>query len=188
MPRPSDHSVRRKASRLGTLSGRLGWALLSSLALAFTGCSSVFAPLLPDMRTPADRAREIESHCKWVNDDSVAQLLDPTAVDRVEPELSYVQSGNDRRANLMGARVYLRPLPGLSAESMTRTLECHQARTTLGQVQAREGDPYVLPGRWLDVDAVSHEDEFAIRIRASDISDARLVLARARSSFASPRL
>jgi hypothetical protein len=143
----------------------------------------LFSPL-PDMRTPVDRAHEFEPRCKRVPEES--WLLSHDVVEEVEPALSYVQTGNDRRANLRGARIHVRPQPGMTIETLTRTLECHQSRVTLAQVQASPEDPYVLPGRWLDTDVESKGDEFIVLVRIDSFEDARRVLERARR-FAAAR-
>jgi hypothetical protein len=81
---------------------------------------------------------------------------------------------------MRGARVHLRPLAGATAESLTRTLECHEARVTLGAAKAADDDPYVLPGRWLTIDVRSERDGFVAVVETDDLADARLVYARAR--------
>jgi hypothetical protein len=156
------------------------------LVLAFPGLGGCMLSPLPDTRTPADRARAVESRCRNLNEGPAGQLYSPDAVDRVEPAYSYVATGNDRRANLRGAAIHLRPLPGLSAESMTRSLECHQASLTLGGGQEIPDDPYVLPGRWLDLEVSSEGDGFVAFARIDSIADARLVLDRARRFAARP--
>jgi hypothetical protein len=147
------------------------------LGLPLGGC--MLSPL-PDTRTPVDHAREVEPLCKNLSDSVTAQLYSPEAVERVDPAYSYVASGNDRRPNLRGAAIHVRPLPGLSPESMTRSLECHQASITLGGAPTRADDPYVLPGRWLDLDVSSEGDGFVAYARINSIPDAREVLDRAR--------
>jgi hypothetical protein len=155
----------------------------SSLGLAvaccLAGCSGI--PLLvPDTRTTADRARQIEPRCKDFAEERVQPMLAPMAIDSVEPAYSYVQSGpNDREARLRGARIHVKPLPGFSREALARGIECHQARVTLGQVAAGTDDPYVLAGQWLDVDVDSEGDGFAILVRAEQADVARQVLQRA---------
>jgi hypothetical protein len=149
------------------------------LCLILAGCGTALGVILPDSRTPADRAHEVEPKCKGATEAAVATVLVPSAVEHVEPENAFVQSGNDRRANLIGARIYLVPAAGQSPEAITRSLECHQVRATLGQVEARDDDPYVLPGRWLDIDTHSEGDGFSVRITTASISDAKRILARA---------
>jgi hypothetical protein len=149
------------------------------IALPIHGAGCFLSPL-PDVRTPVDRAREVEPRCARVTEESGAWMSSPDSIEAVEPALSYVQTGNDRRANLRGARIHVRPQPGQTAETMARSLECHQTRATLGLVQPLADDPYVLPGRWLDTDTESKGDEFIVLVRCDAIDDARRVLERAR--------
>ena len=156
----------------------LGWVACATLC----GCSF----FVPDARTPADRARAIEVKCHDLNEGDARALLSPEAIDAVEPAYSYVTGGpNGRDAHLRGARLHLRPLPGLSRESLTRSLECHEARVTLGSVLASAGDPYALRDRWLSIDVESEGDGFVALVRTDDLDAARRVLDRARLFLAS---
>jgi hypothetical protein len=144
----------------------------------FSGC---FLLPIPDVRTPADRARELESRCTRFSEEASSRMLAPSLVEAVEPAYSYVSSGPvDRQARLRGARFHLRPVGDLSRELLQRNLECHQARVVLGTTPEFQSDPYVLPGRWLDIDADSDGDGFVVAVKADALSDARDVLARAR--------
>jgi hypothetical protein len=163
-------------------------ALLMRLLLAFAmllaGCA-IFSPI-PDMRTAKDHAREVEPRCKGFADDK-APVLSATVIDKVEPAYSYVKSGpNDPEARLRGARLHVRPLPGLTSEILARTLECHEVRVTLGATPALANDPYVLPDRWLDIDVDSEGDGFVAQVRIDAFDDAKEVLARARAFAAHP--
>jgi hypothetical protein len=154
----------------------------------FLACGSASCSIwsmLSDSRTPADHAHAVESRCRDFADAGASKLLSPDSVDSVEPAYSYVQSGNDRRPNLRGARIQIKPLPGLALQSMTRTLECHQAAVILRGEASPADDPYVLPGRWVDFDVSSADDGFVILARVISIEDARLVLARAKRFAAS---
>jgi len=156
------------------------------LALVLVGCGGI-PFLVPDSRTPADRAREVEPKCQGFGEETAVPLLSPTAFDSVEPAYSYVQGGpNDREARLRGARIHVKPLPGLSREAMARSLECHQSRVTLGRVQAKADDPYVLPGEWLDIDVDSAGDGFVVQVRADGFDAAKQVLERAKRFAAAP--
>jgi hypothetical protein len=140
----------------------------------------MFSPL-PDMRTPADRAREVAPLCKDVREDDMALLLSVNGIDNVQPAYANIASGVAAlEKRLRGARIRLRPTPGMSSEGLTRSLECHQARVALGQVTPVADDPYVLPGAWLDLDASSARDSFVVVASVDDFDDARQVLARAR--------
>lgn len=155
-------------------------AVTSSVAM---GCGGV-PFLLPDARTPVDRAGEMEPKCRGLSETDVAPLLSTQAVEAVEPSIARVKSGPmDREARMRGALLHVRPLPGVSREGLTRGLECHQVRVVLGQVPPTTDDPYVLPGRWLDIDTDSVGDGFVVRVETDEPADAREVLARARRRF-----
>ena len=154
---------------------------LSVLALAssLAGCGGV-PFLVPDTRTAADHARQVEPKCNGFGEEVAAPLLSPGVVDSVDPAYSYVESGPaDREARLRGARIHVKPLPGFSREALARDLECHESRVVLGRVPAPADDPYVLADNWLDIDVDSEGDGFVVLVRADDIDVARRVLERA---------
>jgi hypothetical protein len=150
--------------------------------LPFVLAACAYNPLLPDIRTAADRARGVTARCRGFTEEAVAPLLSRGAVDSVEPSYAYVQSGpGDREARLRGARIHVRPLPGQSRESIQRSLECHESRVVLGQSPPSPGDPYQLAGHWLDIDVDSEGDGFVVRVEPTetDTDLSREVLARA---------
>jgi hypothetical protein len=156
--------------------------LLLVVTLLLPACR--YNPLLPDMRTPADFAKEVAPRCRGFSDETAGALLSPAVIDSVEPSFAHVQSGpNDREARLRGARIHVRPMPGFSRESIARSLECHQSRVVLGASAALPDDPYALTGRWLDIDVDSEGDGFVVRVEPDgtyDTNVARDVLDRAR--------
>lgn len=162
--------------------------------LALTLCPLVVAcggwsPLWPDTRTPADRAREIALRCTGESEEQTARVLSPNLVEAVEPAYSRVPSGGgvDRAVHLRGARLHLRPALNLSAESLQRTFECHQARVTLGSATEVREDPYVLRGAWLDIRVDSTGDGLVAAVLVDEFNDAQRVLARARSFATAPQ-
>jgi len=160
---------------------------LAALAapLSGYGCGA-FSPLLPDARTPADRAHQLDARCKGGGEERVAAIFAPSTVDSVAPSYSYVQSGNDRAVRLRGAEIHLRPLAGFARESLARDLECHEARVVLGAAAPRADDPFVLPGRWVEIDVNSEGDGFVVLARVDEIDSARELLARAQRTYRSP--
>jgi hypothetical protein len=143
--------------------------------LSLVGCTF----FVPDTRTPADFAREIAPRCAGFTDADAA--LAPSSVDAVEPAYSRVQSGPaDRQARLRGARVHLRPVAGVSRESIARSVECHEARVVLGTAAPFADDPYAAPGRWLDIDVDSEKDGFVVTVGSDDVPTARDAIERAR--------
>jgi hypothetical protein len=150
------------------------------LVIALVACGGV--PFLtPDMRTAADRAREIEPRCKSFTEESSRAMLSAEAIDSVEVAYSYVQSGPvSREARFRGAHIHVKPLPGFSREALTRGIECHEARALLGEIGPRTDDPYAVADHWLDIDVDSEGDGFAVLVRTDELQVARLVYERAK--------
>jgi hypothetical protein len=162
---------------------RLRRSLGPLVSLSLTACALV--RLLPDERTPADRAREVALKCDALPEGAVGPMMAPSAVESAEPDYAYVSSGSgDREARLLGIRIHLGPAPGMSRESLERGLRCHQARVVLGQVRPSERDLYSLDGRWLDIDTESEGDGFVAFVRTREVRDARVLLGRARALVA----
>jgi hypothetical protein len=156
------------------------------LLVLLAGCQ--YNPLLPDMRTPVDFARDVAPRCQGYTDEAAAPLLAPAAIDSVEGAYSHVQSGpSSREPRLRGARIHVRPLPGFSRESIGRSLRCHQSRVVLGTAAPLNDDPYALAGRWLSIDVDSDGDGFVVQVEPTSresLDVARDILARA-TRFAS---
>jgi hypothetical protein len=176
-----------RAPMSGRFRSRAPVAVLSGAAvLALQACSGV-PFLVPDTRSPADFARGVQPKCKTFPEADAAPLLSRDAYDSVEGAYDHVNSGPvDREARLRGAKLHVRPLAGLSRETIARRVECHEARVVLGEAQAAPDDPFALPGRWLDVDVDSEGDGFAILMRTDTFADAQEALARAKRFVAAP--
>jgi hypothetical protein len=160
--------------------GRRARPAVWAVALAcLTSCSLL--KLLPDTRTAAEHARDVVPRCSAFSEEAIGTVVAPSLVETVEPAYSYVSSGPaDREARLRGAHIHLRPAPGVSRESLQRSLECHQAHVLLGTAPARDADPYFSPGVWLDIDADSEGDGFIVAVQTNDLDQAKDVLRRAR--------
>jgi hypothetical protein len=148
--------------------------------------SCAYNPLFPDMRTPADRARAIAPRCTHGAAASEAQMLSPALIEGVDPAYAHVPSGNGPIPRLRGALLHVRPDPSLSAESLERTLQCHEARLTMGTAEQLADDPFMMAGTWLDITTQSVGYGFVVAIEVDDFETARQVLERARR-FAAPR-
>jgi hypothetical protein len=109
-------------------------------------------------------------------------LLRSTAVLRFEPIYSHVMTANnndEQRVN--GAKLLVRPPKGLTAEQLTRILQCHSARVLLGQVSgsAVPNDPYWLPDAWVNIDVRPDLGNFAVTLSADSVRENLEVLGRA---------
>jgi hypothetical protein len=152
---------------------------MAALALSgTTGCSAF--RWLRDTRTPAERAEDVGS-CVGFSEGDIRAVITPSVVEKVEPAYAYVAApAMAREARLRGARLYLRPLPGLTRETLQHSLDCHQAHVALGKAPRRDDDPYSLPNLWVDIDADSSHGLFTVAVQATDFDDAKDILQRAR--------
>jgi hypothetical protein len=74
--------------------------------------------------------------------------------------------------NKDGAELVIRPVEGMTAERLTRTLQCHSARVLLGQVDRSQlsDDPCVLPDEWLDIHVVAENGNVAVSVEADSVT------------------
>jgi hypothetical protein len=164
---------------------RYASTVFAATALALPGCfvASFFVPV---SKTPADQAHELDKKCRGFSDPASLSVLIPnSAIDSVEPAYSHVV--DPPADHLRGAQIHVRPWQGLSKESLTRSLECHEASVVLGHVPSVEDDPYMLPEHWVDIDVDSEGDSFVVWARVDAFPDAQKVLARAKRYFAAVR-
>jgi hypothetical protein len=100
----------------------------------------------------------------------------------VEPLYSHIMTGNAAEERVVGAKLLVRPPPGISAEQMTRVLQCHSARILRGQVHrdAVRSDPYGLPDSWVNIQVKAENGNFAVAVSANSVRDNLQVLGQAK--------
>jgi hypothetical protein len=131
--------------------------------------------------SPTAKAAGIEqAQC----DPSVAaqdSLVSSTRVLAVQPIYSHVMTSYSSEERVNGAKLLIRPPAGVSAEEMTRILQCHSAREWLGKVnpEAVKNDPYWLPDAWVNIDVKPEDGNFAVTISADSVHDNLKVFGRA---------
>jgi hypothetical protein len=109
-------------------------------------------------------------------------LVRSTRVLAVEPLYSHVMtSRNNSEERVDGAKLLVRPPKGVSAEELTRILQCHSARILLGQVNRDTvpNDPYWLADSWVNIDVKPENGNFAITISANSVDENLEVFGRA---------
>jgi hypothetical protein len=135
------------------------------------------APPTPAPAATTTQAIAIEpDRCGPNADESIlAPILSGQALEGVEP--LYVASsslGMGLQSRLVGATLRVRPIPNVTAEQLDRALECHSARAA-----PSPSDPFMLPGRAVDIEVSSARDGFRISVRADAGDDAAQILSRA---------
>jgi hypothetical protein len=143
-------------------------------ALVLAACSS--AP------PPSAKAAGVERlQCDSASA-SQDDLVRSTHVLAVEPLYSHViTSNNNSEERVAGAKLLVRPPNGVTADQLTRVLQCHSARVLLGQVSsaATPNDPYWLPDTWVNINVKPENGNFAITITADSVHDNLAVFGRA---------
>jgi hypothetical protein len=152
------------------------WMAAGAASSLLLGCSS--AP------PPAVKAAQVEQmQCdESTSPAEDAQILSTTQVIRSEPIYSNVPTAyGDIEHRVNGAKLLVRPPEGVSAERMTRILQCHSARQLLGQSDRPElaNDPYCLPGSWLEIRVTPEDGNFAVTLEADTIGKSLEVYHRA---------
>jgi hypothetical protein len=146
---------------------------LSALCLA-SACAST-----PPPATRAEGVERVQCDARVAGQDA---LIGSTKVLRVEPIYSHVMSSrNDSEERVSGAKLLIRPPPGVSPEEMTRILQCHSARILLGKLDpnAVQNDPYRLPDTWVNIDVKPENGNFAVTVSADSVHDNLRVFSRA---------
>jgi hypothetical protein len=159
-------------------------------AAALAGVSLIGCGRAAPATTAADKAAAVEtSKCSaTVNEDDLAPVLTGSAIENVEPLYIRVATrDSDVQGALHGALITVRPLPGMTAELLERSLECHSARATLGRVDNPTTDPFALPSSLVDISVRPEGDAFRVGVGARRSEEAHEILNRAEQLMATSR-
>jgi hypothetical protein len=154
-----------------------GILAVGAVALGF-GCAS--NPQPPAAKAAGVERLQCDRSTPAAHDE--VGLLQSTKVLRIEPIYSHVLTGNNNsEERVNGAKLFIRPPKGVSAEEMTRILQCHSARVLLGQANgaAVPNDPYWLPDTWVDIEVKPEDGNFAVTVSADSVRKNLQVLGRA---------
>jgi hypothetical protein len=100
------------------------------------------------------------------------RLVQQAAVLKAEPLYSHVITGaNGAEERVDGAKLVIRPPDGVSADRMTRIIQCHSAQALLGKIDrsAFPDDPFWLPNTWVSVEVRSEAGNYAVVLEANDL-------------------
>jgi hypothetical protein len=165
----------------------LGWSWAASIALSGCGSCSWF-PLLPDTRTIADRAHELDDICAQDAGPMAADALSPSVIESVQAAYMHVNQGAGGDLRLRGVNLHMQPTLNMPVGVLQRALACHEAAVTLGNAPELPADPYVLPGSWLEIDVSATNMGLMAAVLSDSPDDARRVVERAHRFAPSARL
>jgi len=100
------------------------------------------------------------------------KVLETASVIAAEPLYSHVITGNNGMENRVdGAKLLIVPPAGVTADQMTRLLQCHSARALLGKVDRAQfpDDPFWLPNAWVSVEVRPENGNYAVVLEANDV-------------------
>jgi hypothetical protein len=150
----------------------LSLALCSAVAVASAACSV-------DTR-PAVRAADVERVQCDASATAQDEVVRSMRVISVEPIYAHIRSNSNAEERVNGAKLVVRPAQGMTADQLTRILQCHSARVLLGQVASKAAnDPYSLPDRWVTIEVTPENGNFSVTISADNVHDNLEVYGRA---------
>ena len=147
-----------------------------AFVLAVLACETGVPPA-----TAAASAERLQCDSR-VTAPAVTELLQANTVLYVTPLHHHIiVNPNNSEDRIAGAKLVLRPPTGVTAEELTRILQCHSARVLLGKVSPADipDDPYWLADRWLDIQVTPENGNFAVTVVADSVHDNIEVLGRA---------
>jgi hypothetical protein len=163
---------------------------LSSTFLAGLGCLACACGSQPRPSARAVAVEQIQcTESPTVDEEQMLRLMQGTTVIKSQPLYSLVPTKADQpEARVNGATLVVQPPAGVTADRMTRALQCHSARAVLSQTKEPSfaDDPFVLPGSWLDINVEQMQGRYAVTIAARNVHDGLRVLENA-NAFAENR-
>ena len=151
-----------------------------SSRVSLAACAVVVAGCQLSRPDPHVQAAAVQEQCgsEAPNESRVA---DPRNIDRVEPLYAIVSSTpNGMESRLIGAKVHMRQVDGLTAESVGVALECHAARETLSEPRS-DTCPYAIPHAWVDIQVRPDATGYEVALRGQDFNEAEQILSRAKA-------
>jgi hypothetical protein len=150
------------------------YAALPLAASLAVGCAST----LP-VATKAAEVERLQCESGPEEQGDLAILRSAKVLD-ARPLYSHILSGSDNSEERVdGAKILVRPPEGVSAERMTRILQCHSAQVLLGQQGSLATDPFWLPGTWLNIEVAPESGNYAVTLEADSVADNLKVAAHA---------
>jgi hypothetical protein len=143
-------------------------------------CALLVAACQLSRTDPHAQAAAVQAKCSS-EATSDARVVDPHNVDRVEPLYAIVDSTpNGMESRLIGAKVHIRQLDGLTAEYVSNALYCHAASDTLRSTPSTTS-PFAIPNAWVDIQVRPDPTGYEVAVRGQDFHEAEQILSRAKA-------
>jgi hypothetical protein len=119
------------------------------------------------------------------NETHLAELLNQATILQVGPHYSTISAKNNLEERRAGVKILMRPPEGISADRMTRILQCHSARVLLGQIDRPEPskDPFSLRDALVNIDVKPQDGNYVVTLETDKTAD-NIQLTALAASFA----
>ncbi len=150
--------------------GSRWWSL--GVCFLVSGCA--------EAREPRVVAAREEAVCNGLAPTADQIAIDPTLVSRVEPFVTHVHSFqvSGPEARMIGAKLHIRPIEGVTSAALRRVLVCHETRQVLGGATSGD-DPYSLPHEWVHIGVEPDGAGYVVTTDGQDVRAGRKLLRRA---------
>jgi hypothetical protein len=149
-----------------------------ALGLLFAGC------MYPGRATREQRlataAQESARYCDGDTEKTTQEVI--SAVHEAQPLFVKINTGKRSTATksyLLGAKLLIEARQGMTAQSLERTLRCHQARRVMEPDPAAELDPFSLANSWIDIQVQPDHSGFIVLLRGQTPEESQVIDARA---------
>jgi hypothetical protein len=171
-------------------SSRVCWTKVSNPTAAHQEDAEKHAKMAADHRAASAALRTVEDEaCAGIaiEDRDMSPFEHPADIESVTPLVVHRGGGKaGYSTRIEGAVVRLRAVPGLTAEWLQRSIECHLARNaSLGHDVPEMPDCPLVPNG-AEATVISTGTGFAVTIRSPQEVEAEEILARARRLTAAP--
>jgi hypothetical protein len=151
-----------------------------SSRVCFAACVLLVAGCQLSRTDPRAQAAAVQAKCATEAASDV-RVVDPHNIDRVEPLYAIVSSTpNGMESRLIGAKVHIKQVDGLTAESIGNALWCHAARETL-RSPSNDSSPFEIPNAWIDIQVRADATGYEVALRGQDFNEAEQILSRAKA-------
>jgi hypothetical protein len=108
---------------------------------------------------------------------AAAVVLGRESITSVEPLYAHLSSHGSWEARLRGAVVHVKPVAGLTRDTLEAMIACHRQAIAHGILPALDTDPYALDADRLSVRVDEDAAGLSISLSSNSVDDAKRVLA-----------
>lgn len=175
-------NVENKVSKLSM--GLIGAGFAAFVAA--NGCATETAGAFSPSLTPVQYAQISGDQCTGVpnNERELGVLAYKDAIANAKPLKEEYQVGKTKMTRDRGVQLAIRAQPSMTAPWLERVASCHVALVRSGQLMASAGDPQVVPGAVVSVEAAY--TGYVVSVRVPDADGAAEVLRRTTVALTGP--